>query len=365
MSPNPRVLHVELGIVLNVTKPDLGHPELPDLWQRLRSKPISAGILQCVECAEKRPEAPQWMYLRDHHRRTAVHLNPGTRACLSAPESDLHKAMKEFVVTVAEREGLTAQAEAHSGRRVVSDVEITGGAVDLSVEAEIKDGTAESVIQRSRLRQGRGLQPLWFSDKPFAKFNYRVPSAAIAPTTPWRMAAGLDTLITEGVRTLDVERCGRKGPKCPRTGGRPCGRLHVDLAPVRLAHIDKLIVGAATGDYVSLERVNQRKRFYFWLTAADYERYHDDQRPPSDPTPESDEELQKEREQSRKLDFACSRSKGPPEPRAIAIPAHLAILDRKFSADGTCNAGFKPCGEPARFYPCGWRCDAHSPGAQR
>lgn len=28
-----------------------------------------------------------------------------------------------------------------------------------------------------------------------------------------------------------------------------------------------------------------------------------------------------------------------------------------------CGAGVKPCGKPARLYPCGWRCDdEHKPG---
>lgn len=26
-----------------------------------------------------------------------------------------------------------------------------------------------------------------------------------------------------------------------------------------------------------------------------------------------------------------------------------------------CGAGVKPCGEPGRLYPCGVRCDLHSP----
>lgn len=28
-----------------------------------------------------------------------------------------------------------------------------------------------------------------------------------------------------------------------------------------------------------------------------------------------------------------------------------------------CGAGVQPCGEPGRLYPCGVRCDLHSPDA--
>lgn len=30
-----------------------------------------------------------------------------------------------------------------------------------------------------------------------------------------------------------------------------------------------------------------------------------------------------------------------------------------------CEAGVTPCGAPALLYPCGWRCDTHSPAAVR
>lgn len=29
-----------------------------------------------------------------------------------------------------------------------------------------------------------------------------------------------------------------------------------------------------------------------------------------------------------------------------------------------CSAGVTPCGKPARFFACGWRCVDHAPGAQ-
>ncbi|MFD8596993.1 hypothetical protein ACFV1L_18525 [Kitasatospora sp. NPDC059646] len=30
---------------------------------------------------------------------------------------------------------------------------------------------------------------------------------------------------------------------------------------------------------------------------------------------------------------------------------------------GLCGSGTVPCGAPARLYPCGWRCPAHTPAA--
>lgn len=363
-SPNPRVLLIELGLVLNVTEQDLGHPELPGLWQQLRSKPIGAGVLQCLECADKDPlAAVQWMYLRDKPRRWPVHLNPHSAPCLSKGESDLHKAMKDFVVTTAEREGLTATQESRAGAgRVVSDVQISGGGVLLGVEAEIKNSTAEAVVQRSRRRVSAGLQPLWFSDRPRAPFNYRVPSAAIAPTEPWRIAAGLDTKIVEGVRRVAPTRCGTKGPRCPRTGGRPCGRIHAALDYAGVAHLDTLIVGAATAAYMPLEQVTSRSVHFYWVTREDHERYLDD-RDGLDAQAKLAglEELREQRRQSREFDFTCSYTPRRPEPeaRSITIPDRPEYRLRP----GVCAAGVQPCGAPARLYPGGWRCDNHVPSS--
>lgn len=47
---------------------------------------------------------------------------------------------------------------------------------------------------------------------------------------------------------------------------------------------------------------------------------------------------------------------GQPMPVAPPIPRPMP---------GKCNAGVTPCGAPAQFYPCGWRCADHSPAAER
>jgi hypothetical protein len=108
-----------------------------------------------------------------------VHLKPGTRACLTTEESELHQAFKSYAANAAEREGLTATLEQRRGRSLVADVVITGGAVVLAAEAGLKASTADQVIRRSGKRVTAGMQPLWFGDRPGAPYLYRVPSAAI------------------------------------------------------------------------------------------------------------------------------------------------------------------------------------------
>jgi hypothetical protein len=51
------VYHVDLDLELNLTEPDLGHPESPGLWERLRAdkRPVPQRRLQCMQCREARP----------------------------------------------------------------------------------------------------------------------------------------------------------------------------------------------------------------------------------------------------------------------------------------------------------------------
>jgi hypothetical protein len=61
------VYHVGLDLELNLTEPDLGYPQLPGLWERLRAekRPVPQRQLQCMQCRETRPECPEWMFLTE------------------------------------------------------------------------------------------------------------------------------------------------------------------------------------------------------------------------------------------------------------------------------------------------------------
>src|SRR5688572_18445734 len=116
-----KVFHVQLGVELDLRRPDLGCPSVPGLWDQLHGK-VGAGVLRCIgyhrgSCAEG---CTEWMYLKQHPstgRRYAVHLNPGESQW--APESDEHKALKERIVRAASAAGFEASIEDRSpdGRR--------------------------------------------------------------------------------------------------------------------------------------------------------------------------------------------------------------------------------------------------------
>lgn len=51
-----------------------------------------------------------------------------------------------------------------------------------------------------------------------------------------------------------------------------------------------------------------------------------------------------------------------PGQAALEVDTAPAVEDKP---PPTCDTGNPRCGEPARFYPAGWRCDRHRPSTYR
>ncbi|MEU8265305.1 hypothetical protein AB0C02_32475 [Micromonospora sp. NPDC048999] len=109
------VRHVRLGIDLNLSRADLGHPDRPGLWQELRSRRVRAGELRCMgACHRNNPDCPEWMYLKGspdgRGPRQAVHLNQSAaKNHPTAVESDKHKALNERVASISQRAGFSVE----------------------------------------------------------------------------------------------------------------------------------------------------------------------------------------------------------------------------------------------------------------
>lgn len=268
------VLHVPLGIELNATLPDLGHPHLPALWQDLTAmRPFPPGVLECLD--------PNCLCLGSllpvEGRRHFRHMTEAEVREHSA-KSDEHKAWQEYIVTRAERHGLTAAVEVRSsGGRRIQDVHIDGP-VPLSPEVQLSYIHPTTVARRVELDRAAGDTPLWIANDPYSPVIDRAPWSRVAKDTPQRILAGTADLLLGGVMTAVWEDCGRRGElRCPESGRRPCGQKHIHLEPARGLHLEELVVGAATGLYRPTQRRDRQAVRHVWLSAADHERYHDDQ----------------------------------------------------------------------------------------
>lgn len=356
--------HIKLGAELNTTLPDLGHPELPNLWNQLiDARPIRAGILECLAPHD----CPRWMFpaQRGGHRYFA-HYNPGELRQLAA-KSDEHQARQDYLANRAQREGLTVATEVRrdGGRRI--DVRISG---TTSVACEVQTSYIHegTVMRRTAIDARNGDTPLWIANDPYSAAINRAPWSRVPRSSPHRIAAGLDDLLLGGIMTASAERCGRREPNCPVTGRTPCGQLHLYFDPARGVHLDHLAIGAATGGYRPAVRKTGRALHHMWLTADDWDRWLDQL---SSAPEQLQYRMQEPVGQPRELDHRCRYGEdagirsGPSAPRdsgarvfAGTVPAqrsHYTITNR-------CGAGTAPCGAPASLYPCGWRCEQHRPG---
>lgn len=270
------VRHIKLGIDIDITDPDLGHPDLPGLWTKLRERPITKGEIMCLGPHD----APEWIYLRVLRGvRQGVHLRPGAHADhASEGESDEHKALKARAADVAERAGLKATTEARAahGKRI-TDVEIDADGHLLGVEFQLSRIGAGAIKRRADLARTDGLTPFWNTDNHNVPLQYAAPWSAIGRTTWHRIKAGTSLKVTGGVDSIETDRCGRRQPRCPVTKGRPCGQLHVYRLAARGIELDELIVGAATKAYLPLREPKSGGGLnYRWMRAIDLDRYCDD-----------------------------------------------------------------------------------------
>lgn len=369
--------HVQLGIELNATVLNLGHPELPGLWETLlAARPFRPGTLECLAPHD----CPRWMLPVEDRGRGVRYFRHYSVAEISelAVKSDEHKATQEYISTRAIREGLKASVEHRaSGGKRIKDVWVTGGVIDLACEVQFSYIHPSTVARRVELDQADGDTPLWIANDPNSPIINRAPWSRVPKATAQRIAAGTASLLHGGVMATTWEQCGYREPLCPDTKRKPCGRKHVYLDNARGVHLDQLVIGAATGKYKPTRRRDGRSIRHIWLSAADYERYHDDQDSAPQQKPDDEKEIDPE---PRELDYTCrygTETDFRPEPakprdsgsrlfvRTTETPAGATVTAVRPQiqrlAAGRCGAGVTPCGQPARLYLSGWRCDAHKP----
>jgi hypothetical protein len=340
-----------------------------------------------------RPDCPEWMHLRElpDGRRVAVHNNPSIEAHRSMPESPTHKALKERIATAAERAGFTADIEdiaPHGKRR--TDVLVQGeNGLLLGCEAQVAYATAESVKKRSQIARDDGITPLWTTNDRNAPLIDQAPWARIDNLPREIIESGGSLVVRGGVKTLEMLRCDQRGTPCP-DGRRGCTAWHGHWGPTLGLQLDDAIVKAAAQDLVPLEISRGRRgAFWMWVTPADREKYLDSIT--ADVVKNPTWRTERDVEDTRVLDFECrygqdtgvrpppaaprdsgalieipSMTRQTPAPPAEETnfppaPPRIRVTPGKCGARGSVESP-KPCGEPARFFACGWRCVTHAPG---
>ena len=277
------VRHTGYDIVLNLTLPDLGHPQYPGLWEEIyRPRRFDRSLLRCT-WKTNGSTCPGAMYVQVRDgARVAVHCDTGIAAHPEAPpESDVHKALKERVARSAQQGGFGAEVEEPASDRArVTDVLVTGpGGRRIGWEIQLSAIAPRRVLERSNLAHRDGITPLWAVDKPTAAPINLAPWARTDEVTDWRIAAERALLIRGGVRSLRMRPCEpawfERCPADPARLERYCDERHPRLEPKEI-HLEDLVVGSACAQFVPLFVPARKKTaggWFVWLTAPEKQEF--------------------------------------------------------------------------------------------
>lgn len=272
------VWHRGLGITLDLTEADLGHPEHPRLLDDIYGN-YQPDLLYCLEAHEDEGFiCPGFMTIRKVNGRPhAMHVAKGERPETKA-ESDLHKALGEYTAEIATGEGFRVsrpEDSAGGGRRTDVTVE-SADSHRLGYEIQLAAIAGGSVDERTRAALRAGVTPLWLVNNENAIPIDRAPWARLNVQS-WRDVTDRAALpVRGGVKQLRMSRCDWSNPvPCPRQGAGRCGGRHGLWEPVRGLYYDDVIRRTATGELVSLYMPHPagRRGWHMWVSPRDKEDF--------------------------------------------------------------------------------------------
>ncbi|WP_227025902.1 hypothetical protein [Streptomyces fodineus] len=288
------VWHTGYGIEINLSLPDLGHPDRPDLLREITASVADRDpqLLECLahhegrECQSEAGGKSPWMFIRRGRiggRRPLVASHLPITHKATPTESAQHKATKERVVGTATRYGLDAEAEVPvANRRSVSDAVVTGpDGIRIGWEIQYHHLSPSSVHRRSVNAVEHGITPLWVAKDRTASLIDRAPWARV-DDMPWKdIADGKEMLIRGGYRHLQVWKCVPSSERhcLVSEGAGHCGAIHADwfvpalcLPEKKPVHIEDLVLQSATGESVPVyvpNRGSGRAGRHMWVPASD------------------------------------------------------------------------------------------------
>lgn len=279
---------------------------------------------------------------------------------VAEPETLEHRRQKDYWQQAAEDVGLTAVTELPvPGGKL--DVAITGGKVATDVEVQHTAIAQATVTRRTRTYARAGFLPVWFNDASGARPTWlRTVPFMGSSVTDWTSAMPKPrTVKATGLGYLRELRCevGTFGGGCPQTRRRyACGEMHPAITGGRNAPVEDVAEMIAGAELVPL------RDWYgnvFLVRAGDLRRWQ-----------EMTGGLGRWTADGRAA--ASGMRFGPLRAGRCVNPVHDqdAVIGRPSFADsltarrrlvvpGQCDT--PGCGQDARLYPGGWRCEEHKP----
>ncbi|MEU3516736.1 hypothetical protein ABZ770_15815 [Streptomyces sp. NPDC006654] len=285
------VWHTKFQILLDLTKDDLDHPELPDLWETIyrtdrfygqRNVPVHQRDLQCGGiCRDAGVEAWMHLRLRANGRREAVHEKREDEARHAVPMSDEHKAYQERILRAAEQGGFHSDSEVRTrvGRSWIQTDTLVEGANGRRIGWEVQLSSVGSeglhgVRARAAKAEKNGITPAWHTDRADYAQRHDTHWTRSNSLPAYVIARTGDLRVISGFRKLDFWRCDVHAVHpCPH-GVRRCGKAHATPTPKDVL-FDDLVRQTAAGTIVPIQFRTATKLHRFWVTNTDQERYDD------------------------------------------------------------------------------------------
>jgi hypothetical protein len=336
-----------------------------DLAARLHGNIVrGSGVLRCPLAPDGDPSGELLVKLSDRNNYFAAHFPGDAHDGHDAEaESIEHHRMKDYWQDSVDREGLTAAVELPVPGGVL-DVAITGGSVATDVEVQHTPIRAGTVADRTRVYARAGWLAVWFHDaETRPKWLNSVPGMG-SSVIDWASAVPRrGTVKATGLGYLREERCtvGAFGGGCPMTGARrPCGELHPLVTAGRTAPVEEVAAMVASGELVAL---HDWRDLVVLIRRGQAARYADMTGGLGAWDPGTALARQPRGMRGSGAPDVGDCEYPHTESVRAALPAWPVAPSRPVVIPGRCDVprGTAPCGERARLYLCGWRCDGHRP----
>lgn len=292
-----KIRYVPDNIELDLSEPDLGHPDGLKILQRhhRQSERPSMGFSKAnpaFEClAHQDGTNPGLFPQRRNGEWWAYHYEAGN--CrdyrLWAPMSDEHKRQTEYWARAAQDAGWRVELEhsLHTGTRPDA---LIHGPVMTGVEVQRSSMTAGRAVTRTRKAATAGVTDVWFSGRAGAPpWAWRVPTVLpreLGIDRPpdddvWATIPPRRAVAAAGLRVLRASKCTPANfSRCPY-GRNWCGRFHPRPLPWGGLAVDDVAARLPAGEIVPLRfwgvtmPGSQRRDAVFLVSSADFRQYEE------------------------------------------------------------------------------------------
>lgn len=359
-------------------------------WVELRGRNANsakARLVQCAKCWELYREV-QWLktYSTSRGTRVASH-QPGE----ARPDHDYepvetpeHLAWNERVFIIGEPEGYNPRKEAWApDMKTRADVLLTG-TLTIAYEHQHSPFSATgrySAPERTRLAAAVGRTAMWHSTSD--KVRGQVPILRTDGGLPVKVITNPNYRheFRGGIYRIEIYTCTvRHGHECPNGKFSGCGKPHA-RGQVTAGQLDDVLRGAPIGAYMPVVDANViRAPRFFWTDMASYGQYLAYIASPGVTPRTNGSPAERVRTRNGRRN-GHSQAK---EAELEALRAQATVLSAAAPTDdvaekpkwpvppsiphpvpGICDTGRPKCGQPARLYAAGWRCDDHRPTSYR